>query len=209
MKTFAVILALIIVAVITIYFAKGCNVSYPKSEIAKENDILKDKLNTITIEGEARHKLDSGLNHDLTVALDTTNKALTIANKKLAVRDKQIFAANKELHAALIVHDTPAVYKNAEYMAFQIDSMGTEKWNVDRELDRQIVLNEQLRLADSTALANCRGDLKHTREAASAYMSNVEIQHQQDQAALKKAKRGRGLWAVIGGAIGVAIKSIF
>ncbi len=209
MKTAIIILSLILVGIAAIFFAKGCNAPAPKEELEIRFDSLKERYDRITLEGEARYKSDSSFKHNIIIALDTTTRALAEKTRLLNERDKQIASTNKTLHAALIIHDTPEVYKAAEHISFQLDSMAQEKWNVDRELDRQQVLNEQLRRTDSIALSNCRGDLKSTRSAASTLVTTLEEQKNQAEKTAKKAKRGKGLWAVIGGAIGIAIKSIF
>jgi len=207
-KLAAVLVTIIGVGIILIMLYKECNVPAPTSK-DKAIDSLLEKMKSDSIEGEARYKQDSGLIQNLTVALDTTSKALAEVRQKFDARGKVILATNKELHSALIAHDTPRVYTNCEYLSFQIDSIAQVKWNVDRELDRQLILNEQLRIADSTALAHCRDDLKNTRSAASELVGNYEAQRQADHAALKKAKRGKGLWAGIGAVTGAVIRSIF
>lgn len=208
MKTFLVILSLIVIGVICVTASKGCRNASDVAQKTHENDSLKQRLKSIEVEGEARYKQDSGLIHNITLDLDTTKKALAEVRQKYDARGRQILSTNKDLHAALIIHDTPTVYKTAEYLSFQIDSIAQEKWKVDRELDRQLVLNEQLRIADSVALANCRSDLKNTRSAGSALVANLEVQHQQDAMALKKAKKGRWFDRVIGAGIAEGVRGI-
>lgn len=203
MKTFIAIIIGLLLTVVFIYFWNGCR-SQKSDPRDKQIDSLTHQLTTITLQGEARYKLYASVNHNLTVALDTTTKALAFANKKLNARDKQILASNKELHAAIIIHDTPTVYRTAEYLSYQIDSMQQEKWNVDRELDRQIVLNEQRHYNDSTELAKTREDLKSTRKAASELLANEEEQRRKE---VKKAKRGRGFFAFVGVLLGGGIRS--
>ena len=208
MKTLAVISSLALLAIGVIFFLKECNPPPAKTDIEKQNDALKDEINKITVEGETRYKQDSGLIHNLTIALDTTATALKEIRKQFDVRGKQILATNKELHAALIAHDTPRVYTNCEYLSFQIDSIAQVKWNVDRELDGMVILIEQIRDTDSTALSSCRGTLKKTQMNYAMLAGNYAIEHEDDRKALRKAKRGKGLWAVIGGAVGYVIKAI-
>jgi len=207
MKTITVILALALLAIGVIFFFKECNLHPVKTDIEKQNDVLKDEINKITVEGEARYKQDSGLIHNLTIALDTTATALKEIRKQFDTRGKQILATNKELHAALIAHDTPRVYTNCEYLSFQIDSIAQVKWDVDRELDKQIVLNEQLRLADSTALVNCRNTLRQTQQDDSRLALSYELQNQEDQKAIRRSKKGRWFFGFVGALIGGGIRS--
>jgi len=208
MKTFVVIASLIIIGVICVTAFKGCQNASDVAQKNHENDSLKQRLQTIEVEGEARYKQDSGFRHNILIDLDTTKRALAALRQKFDARGEKIIATNKELHAALLAHDTPRVYVNCEYLSFQIDSIAQVKWNVDRELDRQIVLNEQLIIADSIALANCRSDLKNTRSAASALVANLEAQHQQDAMALRRAKKGRWIDRVIGAGIAEGVRGV-
>jgi hypothetical protein len=203
-----VLLAVIVVGILSIMLYKGCNNPAPTSK-DKAIDSLLEKMKSDSIEGEARYIQDSGLIHNLTIALDTAITSLAKERQRFTIQGGRLLVTNKELRAALVAHDTASVYTRCDTLSRQIDSIAQVKWNVDRELDRQIVLNEQLRIADSTALAHCREDLKNTRSAASELVENYEAQRQADHAALKKAKRGKGLWGGIGAVAGAAIRSIF
>lgn len=205
MKTRIAILAVILIGIGIIFFLKGCPsaTADPKDRII---DSLTFALKVTTNSGEARFKSDSSFRVNILQALQDTTAKLEEVTKQLNARNKQIATANKTLHAALVIHDTPTVYKTAQYLSFQIDSMMQEKWNVDRELDRQKVLNEQLHYQDSISLAHCRDDLKNTRSAASMLVANEEQQHQQDQQTLKKAKKGRWLDRLVGAAFDEAVR---
>jgi hypothetical protein len=207
MKAFIVILSLALLAIGVIFFMKGC----PKDIDPRDRaiDSLKFAQKTDSIQYQARASLADNTIRGLIGQLRDTTAALQASRKQFTIQGKQILAANKDLHAALIVHDTPEVYKNAQYISFQIDSISTVAWNMGRELDKQIVLNEQLQTADSAALADCRGTLKNTQVGYSTLAANYEVQHQQDQKALKKAKKGKWLFGLGGTAVGAFIRSIF
>lgn len=204
-KSYIILFIVILIGVIVI-LSRGCK-SDPA--VAKVIDSLKWVIRTDSISGEAKYKSDSSLIHDLHIALDTTTTALQEARKQFNVQGKKILATNKTLRAAFIIHDTSAVYLNCDTLSRQIDSIAQQKWNVDRELDRQIVLNEQLHSADSVALANCRVTLKQTQTISSLMGQNYEIMLQASQQEIKKAKRKNKLWGIGGGVLGAAIRSIF
>ncbi len=205
MKTFIIILSLILVGIAAIFFLKGC----PKANDSKDRaiDSLTFALHTDSLQYARRSSLADNTIKGLVADLDTTRRALDSIRKKFNVRGKQILATNKDLHAALIIHDTPQVYKDAEYLAFQIDSISELKWNEDRELDRQQVLNEQLRYTDSMALADCRGTLRKREEDDDRLVLNYEVQHQQDAKALKQQKHKGWFFGFVGAIIGGGIRS--
>lgn len=207
MKTFIVITSLALLAIGIIFFLKGCPNPTPSKD--KVIDSLKWVIRTDSISGETKYKSDSSVIHSLKVALDTTATALQDARKQFNVKGSQILELNKKLRTAFIVHDTPTVYTDCDLISYKIDSIAQQKWNVDRELDRQIVLNEQLHSADSTAFADSRMQLAKTRSAYSMIAANYEVRYQQDQKDLKKAKKGKVLLGIGGGILGVAIRSIF
>jgi hypothetical protein len=201
---FAIFLILLI-GVAIIFFSKGCT---PEPAVDTHiTDSLKWVIKTDSAQYHDQSKKKDDSIRYYKNALDTVNKVLAKTREQFTIQGQQILATNKLLHAALIVHDTPAVYKNAEQLAYQLDSITGVAWNMGRELDRQIVLNEQLHFTDSIALADCRNAYKKLQGNTSLMQQTYDLELQAAQNDVKKAKRKNKLWGGIGVLLGGAIRS--
>lgn len=205
-KSYIVLFFVILIGVIIILF-RGCNATPAMS--SKAIDSLKWVIATDSTQYAARYVSYESFINKILVDLDTTKSALAESRKQFTTQGKQILTTNKRLREAFNNRDTATVYNSCDSLSRAIDSIAQMKWNVDRELDRQIVLNEQLHTADSSALIDCREQITKTRSAYSALAQNYEVQHQQDMDIIKKAKRKNKLWGIGGGILGAAFRSIF
>jgi hypothetical protein len=200
----AIILILLIGAAI-IFFSKGCT---PEPAVDTHvTDSLKWVIKTDSTQYAARYKNFEDVRIGLTSALRDTTAALQESRKQFTSQGKLILATNKRLRDAFNNHDSVAVYTDCDSLSHAIDSIAQVKWNVDRELDRQIVLNEQLHVADSVALADCRFTYKELQVINSLIQSTYDQELQGAQNDVKKAKRKNKLWGGIGVLIGGAIRS--
>jgi hypothetical protein len=198
-------LILLVGAAIIVFFSKGCTHSSPS--VAKQIDSLKFVIRTDSTQYAARYKSFEDVRIGLTSALRDTTAALQESRKQFNSQGKLILATNKRLRDAFNNHDTLTVYEGCDSLSHAIDSIAQVKWNVDRELDRQIVLNEQLHIADSTALADCRFTYKELQVINSLIQSTYDQELQVKDNEVKKAKRKNKIWGGIGVLLGGAIRS--
>lgn len=164
--------------------------------------IKSDSLNYVKV-----HQLDSIHIATTSAHADTLEAGYKYYRDQAVDKGRKLLDLNGRYQQARAQLDTILALSRCDSLSLALDSTAQLVWNAGRKVDSLLFVNDDLKNAQDTALAHCRITLGINSDNFSKSLMVYEAQLVSDQAALKKAKKGK-VWGWVSAGVMTVLAAI-
>lgn len=207
-SNFLIIALILAIAVLSFFLFKSCNAATDPNAPAYTIDSLRTAMRHDSALFAQQSRLQNEIILNRTYEADSLQKKYDTAKLIIVAKGKEILALNARTKASKTVTDTSAYSRNCDTLTNQIDSMAQDIWTAGRTIDSLLFVNDDLKAAQQKQIENYQNQQAKERQSYNLIMQSYAAQHAYDSLLIKRTKKQRAGFAIVGGAAGVILRSI-